>query len=107
MRSARQQSASVSARHWPSSSSGNNGCSFTFDFTPDQTGLHNLIVSDAGMNEPGGYDLVVLILLSFLLLFMCLTHRQQIIRREAVVLLTIYFVYMGSRVLGAGMGLGS
>jgi hypothetical protein len=30
---------------------------------------------------------------------MCLSHRQQIIRREAVVLLLIYVVYIGARAM--------
>jgi len=47
----------------------------------------------------GIWDLLVLTLLSLLLLFMCLSHRQQIIRREAVVLLLIYVVYIGARAM--------
>jgi cation:H+ antiporter len=47
----------------------------------------------------GIWDLLVLSLLSVLLLFMCLTHRQQIIRREAVVLLGIYATYIVARTL--------
>lgn len=48
----------------------------------------------------GLWDLVVLLLLSFLLFFVCMTHRQQIIRREAGLLVAIYVAYMTSRVLG-------
>jgi cation:H+ antiporter len=47
----------------------------------------------------GFWDLVVLTLLSPLLLFMCLSPRQQIIRREALVLLLIYVVYIGARAM--------
>jgi cation:H+ antiporter len=47
----------------------------------------------------GFWDLVVLTLLSLLLLFMCLSHRQQIIRSEALVLLLIYVVYIGARAM--------
>jgi cation:H+ antiporter len=47
--------------------------------------------------EGGIWDLAVVTLLSVLLLFMCLSHRQQIIRREAVVLLGIYVAYIGAR----------
>jgi cation:H+ antiporter len=47
----------------------------------------------------GIWDLLVLSLLSVLLLFMCLTHRRQIIRREAVVLLGIYGIYIAARAL--------
>ena len=47
----------------------------------------------------GIWDLVVVALLSLLLLFMCLSHRQQIIRREALVLLLIYVVYIGARTM--------
>ncbi len=47
--------------------------------------------------EGGVWDLTVVALLSVLLLFMCLSHRQQIIRREAAVLLCIYVAYIGAR----------
>jgi cation:H+ antiporter len=56
-------------------------------------------ISPIPVPRGGGYDLAVLCLLSFLMLFICLTHRQQIIRREAVLLLVIYFLYIGSRIL--------
>jgi len=48
----------------------------------------------------GLWDLLLLLLLSVLLLFVCMTHRQQILRREGAALLALYFAYMSSRVLG-------
>jgi cation:H+ antiporter len=57
------------------------------------------IVRPVPVPAGGPWDLLVLCLLSVLLLFMCLTHRQQILRREAVVLLSIYVIYIGARSL--------
>ena len=57
------------------------------------------VVRPVPVPDGGIWDLLVVTLLSVLLLFMCLTHRQQIIRREAVVLLGIYVFYIGERYL--------
>lgn len=46
----------------------------------------------------GNEDLIVMCLLSLLLLFVCATHRRQIIRREAFVLLASYATFILARV---------
>lgn len=57
----------------------------------------SVVVRPIPIPRGGLWDLLVLCLLSILLLFMCLTHRQQILRREALVLLAIYVLYIGAR----------
>lgn len=57
------------------------------------------VVRPVPVPKGGQWDLLVLSLLSVLLLFMCLSHRQQIIRREAAILLGIYVFYIGARAL--------
>ncbi|MEL7449518.1 MAG: dockerin type I domain-containing protein [Pseudomonadota bacterium] len=37
----------------------NNGCSYTHEFEPTMSGLHAILISDNGYNEPGGFNMAV------------------------------------------------
>ena len=60
---------------------------------------HDRALTEIPVPAGGLMDLFIVIVLSGLLFLTSISQAQTIIRAEATLLLTVYFVYMGSRVL--------
>ncbi len=59
------------------------------------------IVRPVPVPAAGHWDLAVMLLMSVALLGVAMTHRRQVVRAEGLVLLVLYFVYLGSRAVSA------